>query len=663
MSRKSITKVLLNIISKNKIWCKLHESLVRMLFKSNKGSFSRDEDKHKLTGGIDQIQYYFCTAVNNKLLLKAIALHSSLQKNQSDFQLWICCLDEEVYSMLEKMKLHNTLLIHVWEIEDNELSKVKKDVSASLYYWVIKAPLVKYIMLNNYIDFLVYCDADIYFFSNPSPVFNACRDTSIFLCKQRCDHLVNPNDFYQLGIIGIRKDENLCQCLNWWRTKSIQLCYKNLDTINIIYELKSMLNIFPLLFPRVKLINDFFVDAKLQDIINNNRNINLHDDDVYIDEHKLISYDFENLSIINESEFDLWNLYTLDIKDTIIEKIYVPYIKELKQSIENVKSIDSEILSLFLNKESIETRKNYVKYSDMLTESAGSQSENNQQNFCTLFDKNYLVRGLALYYSLQKHSSNFHLWICCMDEFTDNHLSGLALENVTILKLANVEDDSLLKVKSERSVAEYCWTLKAPLIRYILEKYQVLSMIYCDADIYFFSDPEPIDKEWQGHSILLCRRRDDYELQKIYGLYQTSLIGFKNDEVGMKCVDWWRERCIEACSSEPQPEKSIWRDQKYMDRIPYIFSYIKIAENHGINAALWSIANENLDSYAKDGEFFVKNNKLIAYHFAGELLFDENRFNAFGQAIPESVNIDNIYTAYSNILKQISEEVFGLNLF
>lgn len=656
MSWNGIIKILINIISKNKILCKLYGSLVKMLLQRNKSNFSRYEAKHILTRGINETPYYFCTVVDNKLVYKAIALHSSLEKNVSDFQLWICCLDDEVYSILGKMKLHNTLLIHVRDIEDNELSKVKKDISASLYYWVIKAPLIKYIMLNNYIDFLVYCDADLYFFSDPTPVFDACRDTLIFLCKQRCDNLINPDDFYQLGIIRIKMDENLCQCLNWWRIKSIELCYRNLDTLSIIYEFKSLLNIFPLLFPRVKLINDYFVYTKLQDITNNDRSINSYDNNVYIGGHKLISYSFENLSIINESEFDLWNLYKLDIKDTIIENIYIPYIKELKQSIENVKSIDSKSLSLFLNRGSIEGRKNYFKYTGLLTESTVSQPENNRQNFCTLFDKNYLVRGLALYYSLQKHSTNFHLWICCMDEFTYNYISDMELGNVTTVKLANVEDDALLKIKNGRSVAEYCWTLKAPLIRYILEKYQVSSMIYCDADMYFFSDPEPIYNEWKGHSILLCRRRDDYELQKIYGLYQTSLIGFKNDEFGMKCVDWWRERCIEGCFSEPQPEKNIWRDQKYMDKIPYIFSYIKIVENCGINAALWSMANDILDFYIKDDEFFVKNNKLVAYHFAGELLFDEIRFNTFKQVIPYSTNIDSIYTVYSNILKQISKK-------
>jgi hypothetical protein len=46
-------------------------------------------------------------------------------------------------------------------------------------------------------------------------------------------------------------------------------------------------------------------------------------------------------------------------------------------------------------------------------------------NFCTLFDSNYLSRGLALFESLKKTETNFHLYVVAFDNECYDYLKNL----------------------------------------------------------------------------------------------------------------------------------------------------------------------------------------------------------------------------------------------
>ena len=79
--------------------------------------------------------------------------------------------------------------------------------------------------------------------------------------------------------------------------------------------------------------------------------------------------------------------------------------------------------------------------------------------FCTLFDSNYLIKGVAMLRSLKSNCPDAFIYVLCMDDLARDILDDLNFQDISLLSLKDVENSALLKVKHARSLAEYCWTL------------------------------------------------------------------------------------------------------------------------------------------------------------------------------------------------------------
>src|SRR5258705_8778921 len=151
-------------------------------------------------------------------------------------------------------------------------------------------------------------------------------------------------------------------------------------------------------------------------------------------------------------------------------------------------------------------------------------------NLCTLFDSNYLSRGLALYNSLQQVSGAFHLYVVAFDKKCYDYLKETCLPNLTVISLSDFEDKALLEVKPSRSAAEYCWTCTPTVILYCLGKYDLPSCTYVDADMIFYQDPQIFLNEMGSASVLISEHRytKDYDVSDTHGIYCVQFMCFKN---------------------------------------------------------------------------------------------------------------------------------------
>lgn len=276
-------------------------------------------------------------------------------------------------------------------------------------------------------------------------------------------------------------------------------------------------------------------------------------------------------------------------------------------------------------------------------------------NFCTLFDSNYLSRGIALYRSLEKHCENFHLYIFAFDSRTFQILKKMSLEKATVIPLSEFEDEELLKVKPTRSVAEYCWTSTSSTILYVLENFNVDNCTYVDADVFFYSSPKPIFDELGNKSILITEHRysPQYNKELKAGKYCVQFVTFRKDENGMKALKWWRDRCLEWCYARYEDGK--FGDQLYLDDWTERFEGVHVLQYLGGGLAAWNVQQYDFkvmnDKIIGIEKLSGKEFEVIFYHFHYLKFFKDGKIELGRRTL--SKNVLNIF--YKNYIKLLDE--------
>ena len=240
--------------------------------------------------------------------------------------------------------------------------------------------------------------------------------------------------------------------------------------------------------------------------------------------------------------------------------------------------------------------------------------------YCTYFDRNYLVKALALIESLNANEKTpFHLFAVCQDELTRIVLEKLSPPNVSAIPMHEIEggDVELLAAKQNRSLVEYYWTTTPTIILRLLETYpEIDSLTYLDADLFFFSSPDPIFAEFQDHSVLIHEHRFSPSMNHLepFGKYNVGLLCFRKDRKGYQVLKWWRERCIEWCYMRFEDGK--YGDQLYLNAFPTRFSGVKVIEHVGAGVAPWNHEQYEYDT-GDAGNVLVNGRPVIFYHFHG----------------------------------------------
>jgi len=262
------------------------------------------------------------------------------------------------------------------------------------------------------------------------------------------------------------------------------------------------------------------------------------------------------------------------------------------------------------------------------------------EHFVTLFDSLFLPQGLALHASMQRHIKSYTLWVLCVDDEAHRVLQNLALPNVHLLQLSQLETADLLRVKAQRTKIEYCFTLTPFAPRFVFETDTAVDRVtYIDADIWFRKDPAKIFQELvsSGKSVLITDHAyaPEYDQSATSGQFCVQFMVF--DRQGGESVRrWWEERCIEWCHARFEDGK--FGDQKYLDKWPDMF----VDKVHVLQNGEWALAPWNATRFPYGNSVF--------YHFHGLRIIDQNKLSYGAYTLPPNL-VAYVYRPYLLDLK------------
>ena len=265
-----------------------------------------------------------------------------------------------------------------------------------------------------------------------------------------------------------------------------------------------------------------------------------------------------------------------------------------------------------------------------------------KENFVTIINYNFIPQVLALYNSMNKHISEFSLWIICVDHETKNFLVSKKYQNIQILSLDTLETEELKSVRKNRTLGEYIWTLTPFLPDWVFETDKTISRLtFLDADTFFLKNPIQIYKEYENINkpILITKHNYDpiYDQSEKSGIYCVQFIIF-NRLKGIEVRNLWKKECLSWCFNKFEDGK--FGDQKYLDKWPKKFGdHVHVLTQDDAFQAPW---NARVYDYSK----------AIVWHFQGFRIVNREKFIFFGNYIVPKNVVENVYRKYLEIIKE-----------
>lgn len=279
---------------------------------------------------------HYCTYFDQNFLVRGLTLYRSLREHAGAFSLWVLCLDDVTYHALMQLNAPGLEPVRLADLEAAfpELLPAKSNRSRIEYFFTCSPALPRYILdCEPEIDVITYLDADLFFFSDPSPVFQEMTGKSILVIEHRfsaaLQHLEKYGRF-NVGFLSFRNDAAGLECLDAWRRQCIEWCYDRVEDGKFADQ--KYLDQWPSRFPETGIVQHLGANVAPWNV--GTYEVRHTEAGVTVNGFELIFYHFHRLRILNRWLCDpgLLHFQKSAASHELRQWIYKPYLRALGET-------------------------------------------------------------------------------------------------------------------------------------------------------------------------------------------------------------------------------------------------------------------------------------------------------------------------------------------
>jgi hypothetical protein len=283
-----------------------------------------------------QTMHDFCTYFDHRYAGRALAMVRSLRRHcPGGFRLWCLCMSPTAFDLLTKLNWAEIKPIRLEDFErgDADLLAAKANRKLVEFYFTCTPSLPLYVFKQDpSISDCTYVDADLFFYSDITPLFDELGENSVAIIAHRyppaLKHL-EPFGRYNVGLLIFRRDQRGLAVLDWWRTRCNEWCYDKLEGDR--YADQKYLDTWLERFPGVIELQHKGANVGPWNV--SAHPVTIDGENVMIGDQPLIFYHFHGFKKVARGVFSTALAeYKTRATAAILRGIYAPYVREFDRA-------------------------------------------------------------------------------------------------------------------------------------------------------------------------------------------------------------------------------------------------------------------------------------------------------------------------------------------